>query len=156
MSNPAQISKNSRYKQGYYKPKNPSKYIGDAEKIVYRSSWERILCYKFDRNPDIIGWLMEYKIPYIKPTTGKTHRYYVDFLTVSINKQNNEKVVTLIEVKPEAQTRPPKKQGKRKSRYLKECLDYEVNLAKWKYAQAYCKEKGWNFVILTERTILGK
>ena len=32
-------------------------------------------------------------------------------------------------------------------------MTYETNLAKWKYAREYCKQRGWKFLILTEKDI---
>ena len=35
--------------QGRFKPKNPSKYMGDPTNIIYRSSWElRLMSYLDD------------------------------------------------------------------------------------------------------------
>jgi hypothetical protein len=31
-----------------------------------------------------------------------------------------------------------------------------VNQAKWQAAEEYCKDKGWKFVIMTEKEIYGK
>lgn len=156
MKNPAQISKNSKYKQGYYKCTYPDKYIGDYNNIIYRSSWELRVCYKLDHAEYIKAWCCEPPAPviYISPKDGLPHRYYPDFLTVTINKDGT-KNITLIEVKPYAEQFPPKKKGKKKSRYLKEALTYEINHAKWDAARTLCKKKGWNFVILTEKDILG-
>lgn len=156
MPNPAKPSAKSRYKQGYYQCVNRSKYIGDVDKIVYRSSWELKVCRFFDLSEKIIAWCCEPDMPviYISPKDGLPHRYYPDFLTVTIN--NGEKQVTLYEVKPYKELFKPSPKGKKKSRYIKECLTYEINTAKWKYAEALCKKKGWKFVKLTEKEIYGK
>ena len=37
-------SPTAKTKQGYYKAKNPDKYIGDTELIIFRSSWEFGFC----------------------------------------------------------------------------------------------------------------
>lgn len=153
-NNPARIKKNGHYKQGKYTPKNPNKYLGDPTNIVYRSGWEQRVCYKLDHTDYIVGWCCEpFSIKYISPKDGLPHRYYIDFITVTMN-DDGTKNVTLIEVKPYAQTIPPKP-NKKKSRYLKEALTYEINQAKWEYARAYCKRKDWSFVIMTEREIMG-
>lgn len=157
IKNPAQISKGSRYKQGRYECIHPEKYLGDVHSISYRSSWEFRLCYKFDHSKEILAWNCEgIIIKYLSPKDGLFHRYFVDFLTVSYNKELDKKIVTLIEVKPEKEKYPPTSKGKKKSRYLYECMTYEVNQAKWRYARAYCEKKGWNFVILSEKEIIGK
>lgn len=153
--NPAKIGR-SRYHQGYYKPKNPDKYMGDVDSIITRSSWEKKVCYKLDHADYVVAWSCEpFAVKYISPKDGLPHRYFPDFLIVTINSQN-EKIVTLVEVKPYKEQFPPKSQGKKKSRYLKEALTYEVNQAKWDAAKRLCKQKGWNWCVLTEKEILGK
>lgn len=140
--------------QGQYYPKFPEKYLGDKTKIVYRSSWERKCMVHFDLSPNILAWNSEdVIIPYISPKDGRVHRYFVDFLIVTLD-ENKQKQVTLIEVKPLAQTiKPIAKQGKSKKRFLHEAITYEVNTAKWKAAQAYCDKRGWQFRIMTEKDI---
>lgn len=153
--NPAKIGK-SRYYQGVYKPANPEKYVGDADKIIYRSSWERKVCHKLDHAKYIVAWSCEpFPIWYRSPKDKQPHRYFPDFMTVTINKDGS-KNVTIIEVKPYKEQFPPKPQGKKKARFLKESLTYEINQAKWAAAKALCRKKGWNFVVLTEKEILGK
>ena len=145
----------SRYRQGVYKVKNKKKYLGDLDKVVYRSSWELKCMKQFDLSSKILAWSSEeVVIPYISPKDGKYHRYFMDFLIITADKTKPDgKRITLIEVKPKAQTKPPKSQGKKKSRYLQEAMTWEVNRAKWKYAEAYCKKKGWSFLIMTENEI---
>jgi hypothetical protein len=156
--NPAKISKNSRYKQGYYQCTNPHKYIGDPKKIIYRSSWELKICQKLDHADYVLGWACEAPHPliYISPKDGLPHRYYPDFIVVTFDKINNKKVVTLIEVKPYKEKFPPSKKGKKKSRYIQECVTYSINQAKWEAARKFCEQKGWQFSIMTEKEILGK
>lgn len=149
--NPAKPS-NKKYHQGLFTPRNPNKIIGDTDKLIYRSSWEKRVCIQFDENPAIKRWGMEcLKISYRSPKDGLRHTYYPDFLIVS--ETNGKESVTVIEVKPEAQRHPPKKQGKRKSRFLFEAMQYEINQAKWEAARKYCSDRGWNFVVLTEKQI---
>lgn len=144
-----------KFRQGIFKPKNPDKYIGDVSRIEYRSSWELKCMKHFDISSSILGWNSEEVIiPYISPKDTKYHRYFMDFLIVTRDPTDNKKYkTTLIEVKPKAQTLPPKSRGKKKSRYLQEAIAYEVNQAKWKYARAYCKKKGYDFLIMTEEHI---
>jgi hypothetical protein len=140
----------TRYHQGKFKPRNPQKYLGDSSDITFRSSWEKKVMNHFDTSSGVIAWNSEsVVIPYVSPKDNKYHRYYMDFLIVTRGK-NGEKITTLIEVKPKKQTVPPVKRGKRKSRYLYEAMTYEVNIKKWAAARAYCKVKGWNFIIMTE------
>src|SRR5690554_585542 len=141
-----------RYRQGKYKIRNREKYLGDPDKVEYRSSWELKCMKQFDYSSKILAWSSEEVIiPYLSPKDGKYHRYFMDFLIITEDKSSpNGKKITLIEVKPKAQTVPPKSQGKKKSRYLQEAVTWEVNQAKWKYAKAYCEKKGWSFLIMTE------
>ena len=66
---------------GKFTPKNPQKYIGDYNNIVYRSSWECKVMDWLDRNDNIISWASEELIiPYLSPADNKYHRYFPDFL----------------------------------------------------------------------------
>lgn len=142
----------SRYYQGIYPVKNKDKYLGDPKKCVYRSGWERTIFKKFDENPNVVAWGAEpFALPYLSPKDNKVHRYFPDILVVANN--NGEEITTLIEIKPLKETMPPTKRGKKKSRYLYECITYSVNQAKWKAAEALCKQKGWKFKVMTEREI---
>ena len=48
-----------RYYQGFYTPKNTKKYLGDADKVIYRSRWELLVFRWCDLNPDIVEWVSE-------------------------------------------------------------------------------------------------
>lgn len=127
--------------------------MGDPDNVVYRSSWEKKCFIHFDHASYIEKWVSEdYPIPYISPKDGRWHRYFPDFVIITRNKEG-EKQVTIIEVKPEKEKYPPKRQGKKKSRYLKEAMTYEVNIKKWEAAREYCEKRGWKFIILTEKQI---
>ena len=136
-----------------YNPKNKSKYIGNPTKIICRSLWERRVCKYLDENKNIIRWgSEEIAIPYYSPVDKKVHKYYPDFI---VEKKTQSGIETLIiEVKPKKQTVEPERKKKKKSTYIKECMTYSVNESKWKAARKVCKEKGWNFIILTEDHIL--
>ena len=136
------------YKGKWY-PKNPEKYEGDLDKIVYRSLWERQTFKWCDQNSDIKSWSSEsIVVPYISKIDGRRHRYFVDLkITFSSGK------TYLVEIKPEKQTKAPDKQQKRTRRYLKEVMTYGTNISKWEYAQEYAKDRGWEFVIWTEKIL---
>ena len=141
--------------QGYFKPKNPQKYKGDPTNIVYRSRWELLVMSRFDSDPNVIWWSSEETIiPYRSPIDNRIHRYFVDF-TARLNKSDGGTKTVLIEVKPYAQTRPPViSESKKKSRkYINEVMTWGVNSAKWKAAQEYCKDRGYEFMIMTENEI---
>jgi hypothetical protein len=33
---------------------------------------------------------------------------------------------------------------------------YAVNMSKWEAAEAFCKTKGWTFLVITEDVLFGK
>ena len=141
--------------KGKYKPKNRSKYKGDPTKIVYRSLWERRFMVYCDENPSIIKWASEeVVIPYRSPIDRRIHRYYPDFW-VKTKKHDGSIEISLIEIKPKVQTKPPKDTGrKRKSgRFILEMKRYGVNEAKWKAAKAYCKDRRYEFKVVTEKEL---
>lgn len=49
-------------KSGRFYPKNPQKYSGDPNNIIYRSLLERNLMSYFDKNPNILKWASEEQI----------------------------------------------------------------------------------------------
>ena len=137
-----------RYKQGKYIQRLPRKYKGDPRNIVYRSSWE----YKFmlwcDQTPSVTEWgSEEIAIPYISPLDGKRHRYYPDFY-VKVGKKKY-----MVEVKPSRQTKEPKTQRKHTKRYITEVVTWSINKAKWKAATEFCRDYGWEFMLITEKEL---
>jgi hypothetical protein len=145
--------------QGRFKPKNPSKYLGDSANIIYRSSWELKLMAYLDVHPNVVRWgSEEIVIPYRSPIDGRIHRYFPDFYVEQIN-MNGKKEKILIEVKPKHQTLEPDSKNKLtpkgmiSKRYLSEVATYGVNRAKWKAAEEYCKDLGWKFQLLTENEL---
>jgi hypothetical protein len=106
-----------------------------------------------DLHKDIVTWgSEELIIPYRSPIDNKIHRYFPDFIVTKINKEG-KKETALIEVKPAAQTKPPKKQEKVTRKYITEVTTWGINEAKWKAANEYCKDRGWSFHIFTEREL---
>jgi hypothetical protein len=135
---------------GLFRPKNPQKYVGDPNNIVYRSSWECRVMDWLDRNKDIISWASEELIvPYISPVDNRVHRYFPDFLVKLRNKEGQLKTL-MIEVKPKKQTQPPMQQRRITKQYITEVTTWGVNQAKWKAAEEYCLDRGWQFKIMTE------
>ncbi len=138
-----------KYKQGKYKPKNPKKYKGDPTQIFYRSGWEQRLFIYLDQSEHVIWWQSEEQVvPYISPVDNCQHRYFPDVLA-HMKTKNGEKTY-LIEVKPKGQCKPPKQPKKITKRYVEEVFEFGKNTAKWEAAIEVCKEKGWEFMILTE------
>ena len=144
------------YKQGFFSPRFPAKYIGDPTQIVYRSGWEKRVMQMLDENTTVLKWSSEEVIiPYISPIDNKRHRYFVDFY-VEARAPNGSIKKMLLEVKPAAQTQPPKSPKRKTKRYISEVMTYGVNEAKWKAAKEYCLDKGWEFRIITEAELFGK
>ena len=139
--------------KGTFIPKNPIKYVGNPNNIIWRSTWERSLMRWLDENPDIVKWSSEETIvPYISPVDNKQHRYFVDFTATFKNGQT-----LLIEVKPKYQTVPPKiknsKTQKGQQKMLAEMETFAVNDAKWKAADKYAQQRGMKFCIFTEESL---
>lgn len=124
----------------------PEKYAGDPTNIIMRSSWETKFASWCDKNPSIVKWSSEETvIPYRCPTDERIHRYFVDFKITTVAGKTY-----LVEVKPSKQTQPPEYPGRRTQRYLVESLTFMKNQAKWKAADEYAKDRGWEFKIITE------
>lgn len=138
------------FKQGYYTPKNPDKYVGDVTKIRYMSSWELELHKFFDGNPNVIRWASEeIAIPYYKPTDGRIHKYYPDYW-VEFRTKTGDIVQEIIECKPAQQTRNPRAGTKY---YLYEQATLAINKAKWAAAEEWCRQRNIRFRIVTEKSI---
>tara|TARA_B100001769_G_scaffold260890_1_gene241870 strand:- start:562 stop:885 length:324 start_codon:yes stop_codon:yes gene_type:complete len=101
-----------------------------------------------DATPSVLEWgSEEIAIPYISPVDGKRHKYYPDFYVKVKNKKY------MVEVKPNRQTKEPKTQKKLTKRYVTEVVTYSVNRAKWKAAEEFCKDYGWEFMLITEKEL---
>lgn len=143
------------YKQGKFKPRYPQKYIGDPNDIVYRSGWEKRVMQSLDDNSNILKWASEeVVIPYISPIDNKPHRYFVDFYVEAKAPDGSIKKM-LLEVKPKAQTEEPRKRRKTKQ-YITEVMTWGVNQAKWKAAQEFCDDRGWEFKLITENELFNE
>ena len=136
--------------KGPFRPNNPKKYKGDPTNIVYRSRWELMVMQKLDSHPDVLEWSSEeINIKYRSPIDNKIHRYFPDFY-MKRRSQDGKIESFLIEVKPKAQTKPPKVQTKATRKYINEVATWGVNSAKWTMAEEFCKDRGWTFMIITE------
>ena len=138
--------------KGLYRPSNPKKYVGDVNKIVYRSLLERKFMLYCDRNPDITYWASEeLAIPYYDSLGKRVRNYYPDFLIKIKNKDGIQKT-HLIEVKPTKDLRPPTGgRGKKKSTVLYEMKTYQMNRDKFASARKWCDDRNITFDIWTEK-----
>lgn len=126
--------------------------MGDHTQVFYRSLWERYCMKYFDTSSNIISWSSEETvIPYLYEVDRSWHRYFIDFKV-----QWSDKSISLIEVKPNKETSPPKAVNTRSKKYINEALTYVKNVNKWKAAKEYAKNRGWKFEIWTEVELRGK
>jgi len=133
-----------------WRPRNPHKYSGDPTNIIARSSWEVRFFNWADNNSSVISWSSEeVQIPYVCPTDNRLHRYFPDAVVKVRNKSGMLKTY-LVEIKPASQTRPPEVPSRKTKRFLIEAATYMKNEAKWKAATQFAKDRGWEFIILTE------
>ena len=140
-----------KYHQGKYTMRNPEKYVGDVNNIIYRSSWELKFLKWADMNPSVLFISSEEVIiPYYSQVDLKMHRYFVDF-ALMIQKKDGTIKKYLVEIKPEAQTLPPKKGKRSTTKHLNEMATYSVNQSKWKAADEFCRKNGLEFIVLTEK-----
>lgn len=136
----------AKWAQGFFEPKNPAKYVG-KHKPRYRSSWELQFMQFCDNHSSVINWASEaISIPYRHPFTGKITKYVPDFFIVYQTK-DGKKLAEVVEIKPKNQTIMESKSNIK----LKQAV--AINHAKWAAANAYCKQQGLTFRILTEENI---
>jgi isopentenyldiphosphate isomerase len=129
--------------------------MGNPANIVYRSLWERRVMVMLDEREDIVEWgSEELKIPYRSPLDKRIHHYYPDF-QYKHTKTDGTFGFKLCEVKPYKQTVEPVRPKDRRSskKYIREVTTYLVNKAKWDAAEAYCADKGWEFIKITEHNL---
>lgn len=144
------MPRDAKWHQGRFHPQHPEKYQGDANNIIYRSSWELHFFQWCDRNDNILKYAAEeFSIPYVSPLDGRVHRYYPDAL-VEMKRPNGEIKKYLIEIKPKRQTIPPVKKDRVTKTYINEVKTWAKNEAKWKAASEFCLDNGVEFKILTE------
>ncbi len=135
--------------KGLYRPTNPKKYVGDVNRIVYRSLLEKRFMLYCDRNPDIIYWASEeLAIRYYNPVDKKYHRYYPDFIVRTVK---GEKIV--IEIKPSRQCVPPKTPTRKTRAFMRSSFEYIKNMAKWKAATEYAANNNATFKLITEKDL---
>ena len=141
--------------KGKYQPSFPKKYKGDPTNIVYRSLWERTFMKYCDTNENILEWFSEgIAVPYRSPIDNKIHRYFPDFY-IKVKESNGQIKKYIIEIKPKKQTVEPIPQKRKTKGYIYEVYEYAKNQAKWKAAEEWCADKGYEFKVLTEDDLFG-
>ena len=149
-------SRKSKFKQGYFKPNNESKYVGPGP-IIYRSGWERKFMIWCDMMEDVVQWSSEpVEIPYWDRQTNKKRKYYPDFYFKAKQNDGSYKEY-LVEVKPKQQIikpQPPKKNSTKALKNYKFLAEsYLKNMDKYNSARTFCEGRDWHFIILTEDTL---
>ena len=138
--------------KGKYQPRFPSKYKGNPTKIIFRSLWERKFMRYCDFSNNILEWASEeISIPYRSPIDRRIHKYFPDFY-IKVQESNGKTKKYLIEIKPKRQTQPPVKKTSKKA-YIYEAHEYAKNQAKWKMAKEFCKDRLWEFKVMTEKEL---
>lgn len=139
--------------QGKFKPRNPEKYKGDVDNIMYRSGWELKVFRFLDKQDGILEWGSEETIiTYVSPLDNKKHRYFPDCYVKFRTKDGQIKEM-LWEIKPYKQSQEPAMQPKITKQYVSEVMTYGINQAKWMAAEEYCKKRGWEFKVITEKDL---
>jgi hypothetical protein len=139
--------------KGKYQLDNPKKYKGDPTNIIYRSLWERKFMKYCDANENILEWGSEIMaLPYRSPIDNRIHKYYPDFY-IKVRESSGEIKKCIIEIKPKKQTVEPIPQKRKTKGYIYEVYEYAKNQAKWKAAEEFCKDRQWEFKVLTENEL---
>ena len=139
--------------KGKYKVRCPYKYKGDPTKVIYRSLWELKFMRYCDSNVNILEWgSEEMYVWYRSPVDNRPHRYFPDFY-IKAKESNGQIKKYIIEVKPKKQTAPPSKPKRQTKGYLREAFEYARNQAKWKAANEWCIDRGFEFKVLTEKEL---
>ena len=132
------------YAQGIYNVKNQQKYVGKGNPR-YRSGWEMTFMMFCDNNDHVLKWASEsIQIPYFNPIKGRNTIYVPDFFLMYRNKRN-EVVAEVIEIKPKKETLIESKKVSARNRAV-----VAINHSKWQAANAWCRQNGLKFRVLTE------
>jgi len=163
MLNSAPTNKN--YKNGLYIPINKNKIIklNNQGGLFYRSGLEQKFMIYLDNNKDVIHWNTELiKIPYLKnawnnkllESTMSEHTYFPDFY-YELKRKDGTISKVVCEIKPYKDTRPPSLPDNPTINQLKNfeysLKEYSKNMDKWKFCLEWCKNKGYEFVIITDK-----
>jgi len=149
---------NSKYNQGKYQLRNPDKYKGNPNEVIYRSSWEFAFCNYLDMNESIIKWSCEQPIITYSDLRNKVHRYYPDFYYEKKTNNDDRMDRVIVEIKPKVELFPPQRPKNETAKAL-ENYEYSVrthikNKLKWSAAEEYATKRGMKFVIITEEQLI--
>tara|TARA_B100001250_G_scaffold27822_1_gene22895 strand:- start:2055 stop:2492 length:438 start_codon:yes stop_codon:yes gene_type:complete len=139
--------------KGKYKVRAPYKYKGNPTKVIYRSLWELKFMTYCDTNINILEWgSEEVYMWYRSPVDNRPHRYFPDFY-IKVREKDGTIKKYIIEVKPQRQTKPPARPKRQTKGYLREAFEYAKNQAKWKAANEWCIDRGFEFKVITEKEL---
>jgi len=148
----------AKYKQGIYKPINPSKCLNckESKPIEYRSQLEFEYMYKLDRSPNVNSWGSEIVwVPYYNPVKKRKAQYWIDLIV-----DHKKHGIIAVEIKPEKEIKaimenkvPKKTARKKQSTLIYETKMFLINRAKWTTAKQYCNKKGWKFIQVSEKNL---
>ena len=139
--------------KGKYKVRAPYKYKGNPTKVIYRSLWERKFMTYSDTNINILEWGSEEVYMWYKSRIdNRPHRYFPDFY-IKVREKGGTIKKYIIEVKPQRQTKPPARPKRQTKGYLREAFEYAKNQAKWKAANEWCLDRGFEFKVITEKEL---
>lgn len=91
----------------------------------------------------------EIALPYRSPIDNKIHRYFPDFY-IKVKESSGQIKKYIIEIKPKKQTIEPQVKKRKTKSYIYEVYEYAKNQAKWKAAEEFCKDRLWEFKVITE------
>lgn len=138
---------------GRFIPQHPEKYVGNVNKIMFRSSWELRFMKRLDENNAVVRWASEeLAIPYMNPVKLDARgrpvisRYFPDFIIMYRDATGALKK-EIVEIKPmkESVMKPGMSE--------RDKMAYVVNQAKWKAASIYAESQGATFRVITEMTM---
>ena len=145
-----------KYKQGPFKVANPNKYIGDHSKLAYKSGLESRVMYTLDHDPSILKWCYEgFFVPYSIPGESFNRRYIPDFFFEK-RMPSGKTQRFICEVKPQVQTRPPKRGNKKTKTFLREQATFLMNTSKWEAATKWANKHKCKFIRWTENDFPSK
>ena len=166
-------STKSKYKQGYYIPKHPEKWVTKVNE--YRSSWELKFFDFCDRSDQIIRVGSEpLAVTYLDPVANLEHchknhldpnnpinwkrrKYYVDmWIEIQLKDGSTKKI--FIEIKPYKESiqpdpLPPNAKMKDIQKYNRAMKIFLTNQAKWRAAKAEFTKRGCEFQVWTEKEL---
>jgi len=166
---------NAKTNQGYYRIANPSKYVGDPNLCIYRSSWEFAFMKYCDYSPSILRWSAEpISIPYYdrtakleenaklgldnnNPANWKVSNYHIDFW-IEQDKGDGQIEKMFIEIKPSIKLKkpiPPKEgcTAKEERNYICLMKEYLQNESKFAACKAWAEKNNAKFYVFTEDTL---